>query len=81
MRVHGTCYVCGYEFRMATPIPPAGAPREGSVSVCWGCGALGFFTDDGEVRPPTEAEAAQLARAPEVQSVVEDYRRFHSRRN
>ncbi len=38
---------------------PADKPVSGDVSLCWGCGGLGIFTDGG-IRMPTQQEQAEL---------------------
>lgn len=42
-------------------------PKPGDVSLCWGCGGVGIFTETG-VRKPTPDEAAELEAAPKVKA-------------
>jgi len=41
-------------------------PSEGDVSLCWKCGGIAIFTEDG-VRTPTPEEEVQISRDPDVQ--------------
>jgi hypothetical protein len=48
---------------------PATEPRADDVTVCFYCGAVGLFTGTGAVRLPSDSEAAELDRNPNVIAV------------
>jgi hypothetical protein len=47
------------------------APEPGDVSLCWECGGMNIFTDDGKVRLPTEEERNHLLAQPDVLEAME----------
>lgn len=46
---------------------PGTRPKPGDVSLCWGCGEVGIFTDDG-IRRPTPEERAEILTDPQVKT-------------
>jgi hypothetical protein len=44
---------------------PETKPSEGDISLCWKCGGIAIFTEDG-VRKPTAEEEADISQQPDV---------------
>jgi hypothetical protein len=64
------CWKCGYMMDKTTDARNAPeAPREGDVSICWGCGTLGIFTKDLTIRKPTLDEKIRLEADPFITEV------------
>lgn len=58
-----TCLRCGKTMdaaHLATDVDGIVAPDEGAVSLCAYCGNTAFWTEDGWLREPTEAEWVSL---------------------
>lgn len=53
------CWKCGYRMDRTTEVLGDAKPREGDVSMCLDCGALGIFTKNLMIRKPTEEEQAR----------------------
>jgi hypothetical protein len=61
------CPYCGVENDAAAALTDVLAPREGDVSICFACTAIGTFTGEGlEVRRATPAEVAAAVAFPLV---------------
>jgi hypothetical protein len=63
-----TCPDCGYPFEAATSLDGK-VPSAGSVSICWGCGAVNIFAEDCTVRRPTTKEMIDLQRSSTWQTI------------
>lgn len=65
------CPYCGAELTGAIAMTPRIYPRDGDVSVCLHCAAVGVFTGRGYlVRRPTRDELRDIIAEPEVQRAV-----------
>lgn len=54
------CPGCGHEVDRAGGMQDAEPPTPGAISICISCGYLSIFTEDLALRPPTEAELAEI---------------------
>lgn len=58
------CRECGRKNNAVTSVEPGQiVPEPGSVSVCFGCGAITLFDENLKLRPPTAEELDALRRA------------------
>ncbi|MBY0559895.1 hypothetical protein [Hyphomicrobium sp.] len=73
------CPVCGEVNELTTGVGAA-RPAEGDLSLCFSCGTLSIFNADLTIRPPTEAEQAELNASPQVRAAVEAFRTVHNER-
>lgn len=70
------CHGCGSRIDCVTPVEGLERPGPGDVSICWYCGIVAIFTETG-ARPPTAAEAMQLAFDPDVRRAQDRLARRH----
>lgn len=70
------CRSCGYDLEMVTGVN-AGVPDAGSVSICFGCGALSIFNANLTMREPTMKEQAQIEQDPFIQKVMRAWAEQH----
>ena len=50
------CPHCGTIHEKATGMNTDQRPQAGDVTICWECGKVAFFTEDGRRRMPTDDE-------------------------
>jgi len=63
--MRATCPYCGRENDQHRTDEPDQQPTPGDVSLCWKCGSLAIFTEDG-VRKPTPEEDAEFSQDPDI---------------
>jgi len=63
--VNRSCPHCGRVNELHDGPRPGMTPEPGDVGMCWSCGGLAFFTEDG-MRKPTEEEEQELLQSPDV---------------
>lgn len=63
-----SCLKCGAIHDAATaPMDPTAKPSDGDLSVCWKCGYLSAFTDDGKLRKLTPVELSKISASQMIQ--------------
>lgn len=74
--VNNHCPACGTRLDLATGIgiPESAAPKKGDITICWYCSNVAAFTEGLELRPLTEAEAAEIEKDPIVIALREEVR-------
>jgi hypothetical protein len=74
-----TCWCCAAVLEDQTAVGRGEPdPNPGDVSVCFYCAAVGIYTEDRDIRVPTDAEAARLLNDPEVVRVRAEIVGFRS---
>jgi hypothetical protein len=73
------CPWCAYGFLASDGASEADRPHPGAASLCYQCGRLGVFTDQGAgrlgLRRASAAEAAKIAAQPEMRVMLATLRR------
>lgn len=61
------CPHCGATHTEYTPVTDLDrTPEPGDVAVCWDCGRVSFYTENGLLRKPTTDELGDVLGSPEV---------------
>lgn len=60
-----TCPHCDRLNTQHSALEPDAKPDPGDVSLCWKCGGLAIFTENG-VRKPTDDEEAEFSTDPDI---------------
>jgi len=64
------CPHCGRTNQVADGPSPESKPEPGDISICWRCGKVSVFAENGSTRLPTEEEAAEIQRDPEIRKAL-----------
>lgn len=69
------CPNCGELFEYASALDHTNLPKPGCLVVCGYCASVGVFADDLSIRVPTAEEMVEFAADPELQAVVNHFRK------
>ena len=68
------CPNCDYVFNACSSFEHDSVPSPGSVTICIKCAEPAVFTEDMQLRPPTEEEEIKIYTNPEVQELIRGIR-------
>jgi hypothetical protein len=75
-RVNRPCRSCGRENDGYTSACALAHPDPGSVSICWYCASVSIFTDELELRAPTDAEMTLMMQDEQIWRIVLSIRAY-----
>lgn len=68
LRLPRTCPACGKDLDLhESTTGRHDTPKPGDLSLCWGCGSVGVYTESA-IRRPTDDEQEWIGTVPEVQN-------------